>query len=123
MSREGHWGEIPSPVRTHDCKRQAVRQSVVLQEEKAFCMTKTLLGRWWRVRRSKVKAEKSGIRFVLQQVPMGTKNEKGAKMGVAGEKGSLCMENFKGKKNVRPRLRSTDETGNNTEAGTALGCV
>lgn len=61
MSREGHWGEIPSLVRAHDCKRQAVSQSVVLQEEKAICMAKTLLGRWWRVRRSRLKAEKSGI--------------------------------------------------------------
>lgn len=92
MSREEHWGEIPSPVRAHDCKRQAVSQSVVLQEEKALCMTKTLLGRWWRVRRSKFKAEKSGVRFVLQQVPTGTKNEKGAKVGVVGEKGSLYGE-------------------------------
>lgn len=76
---------------------------MVLQEEKAICMTKTLLGRWWRMRRSNLKAEKSGIRFVLQQVPTGTKNEKGAEMGVAGEKGSLCTENFKGKKNLWPR--------------------
>lgn len=78
-------------------------QSVVLPEEKAICMTKTLLGRWWRVRRSQRKAEKSGILFVLRQVPTGTKNEKGAEVGVAGEKGSLCMENFKGKKNLRLR--------------------
>lgn len=34
MSREGHWEEIPSLVRAHDCKRQVVGLSVVLREEK-----------------------------------------------------------------------------------------
>lgn len=72
------------------------------------------------MRRRQRKAEKSGILFVLQQVPTGTKNEKGAEMGVAGEKGLCAWRTSKGKRTYGLDLRSTDETGNNTEAGTAL---
>lgn len=88
---------------------------MVLQEEKAIQYDRDPNGRTVGKAGPKQRME---IRFVLQQVLRGTRNEKRAKMERRG--GDLsAWKTSKGKRTYSLALKSSDGTGNHAEIPTA----